>query len=172
MTTPYDKVKKARERAARRERRKLERLRLELEQTGELSDWEAEFSESVAERLDEYGAAFHDPEKGKMSEALSYAQKKIMADMRKKLRQNNSAKTHGNDSQQETGEAALKTSAKALHTVKPMKPVNEDGAEASFPSIEKPRIDAPHKSVKQVSDKALQRPFLHIVVDNDEDTSP
>lgn len=86
MKDPADKIRKARERAARRERRKLERLQHKLAEQGELSDWEAEFSDSVSERLDKYGSAFHDPEKGRMSDALSFAQKKIMADMRKKAR--------------------------------------------------------------------------------------
>ena len=56
MDKEREKHRKARERSARNAQRKLERLRRQLGEAGELSDWEDEFSESVTERLDKYGA--------------------------------------------------------------------------------------------------------------------
>ena len=39
-----------------------------------LSDWEKQFLEEVEERIETYGSAFHDPEKGAADEALSSLQ--------------------------------------------------------------------------------------------------
>jgi hypothetical protein len=86
VTDDPEKIRKAKERAARREKRKLEKLQRELSEKGELTDWEAEFSESVSERLDKYGAAFRDREKGRATDVLSYEQKKIVSALRKKAK--------------------------------------------------------------------------------------
>ena len=81
-----DKERKARERSARNARRKLERLHKTLSDKGEISDFEDEFGESVIERLDKYGSAFQDREKGRPGDALSFAQKRVMAAMNKKVK--------------------------------------------------------------------------------------
>jgi len=81
-----EKNEKAKVRKARNAQRKLDRLRAKLKKTGDLTDWENEFSESVSERLDKYGSAFQDPEKGSRSEALSYAQKKVVSSLNKKAK--------------------------------------------------------------------------------------
>lgn len=81
-----DKERKARERAARNAQRKIDRLRRTLGEAGELSEWEAEFSGSVSERLDKYGSAFHDLEKGRPGDALSFAQKRVVAALNKKAK--------------------------------------------------------------------------------------
>lgn len=80
------KMEKARVRKARAAQRKLKKAKLELEKPGEITDWEDEFIDSVDERLDKYGAAFQDREKGGMSEALSNKQKQVLAQMRRKAR--------------------------------------------------------------------------------------
>lgn len=80
------KDEKAKARAARNAKRKLERLRKKLAETGELTDWEAEFSDSVTDRLDTFGSAFADPEKGRRSDALSFAQKKVVSALNKKAK--------------------------------------------------------------------------------------
>lgn len=50
----------------------LKRARRAAEKSGvELSDWEGEFLTSVAERVETYGRAFADPEKGARGQALS-----------------------------------------------------------------------------------------------------
>lgn len=77
---------KARERSARNAKRKLERLHKKLTETGELTEWEGEFAESVTERLDEYGSAFNDREKGRPGDALSFAQKRVVASLNKKVK--------------------------------------------------------------------------------------
>ena len=86
MDKEREKHRKARERSARNAQRKLERLRRQLGEAGELSDWEDEFSESVTERLDKYGAAFADLQKGRPGDALSFAQKRVIAALNKKAK--------------------------------------------------------------------------------------
>ncbi|WP_051279928.1 hypothetical protein [Hellea balneolensis] len=81
-----EKERKTRERAARNARRKLERLHKTLSEKGEITDFENEFGESVVERLDKFGSAFHDREKGRPGDALSFAQKRVVAAMNKKVK--------------------------------------------------------------------------------------
>ncbi len=82
-----EKERKTRERAARNARRKLERLHKTLTDKGEITDFENEFGESVVERLDKFGSAFHDREKGRPGDALSFAQKRVVAAMNKKVKE-------------------------------------------------------------------------------------
>lgn len=50
----------------------LKRARRAAEKSGvELSEWEGEFLASVAQRVETYGRAFGDPEKGARNQALS-----------------------------------------------------------------------------------------------------
>jgi len=81
-----EKEAKARLRSARNARRKLERLHRTLTEQGEISDFENEFGESVVQRLDEFGSAFRDREKGRPGDALSFAQKRVVAAMNKKVK--------------------------------------------------------------------------------------
>lgn len=81
-----EKERKTRERAARNARRKLERLHKTLTDKGEITEFENEFGESVVERLDKFGSAFHDLEKGRPGDALSFAQKRVVAAMNKKVK--------------------------------------------------------------------------------------
>jgi len=92
MDKQREKERKTRERSARNAQRKLERLRRTLSEAGELSDWEDEFSDSVVERLDQYGSAFHDLEKGRPGDALSFAQKRVVAALNKKAKDQRKAK--------------------------------------------------------------------------------
>ena len=82
-----EKQAKARERSARNARRKIERLHRTLTDKGEISDFENEFGESIVERLDKFGSAFHDLEKGRPGDALSFAQKRVVAAMNKKVKE-------------------------------------------------------------------------------------
>jgi len=81
-----EKWAKAKARSARNAQRKLERLKRKLSESGDLSDWEEEFSESVTERLEKFGSAFQDPEKGRPADALSFAQKKVVSALNKKAK--------------------------------------------------------------------------------------
>ncbi|WP_375283487.1 hypothetical protein [Marinicauda pacifica] len=52
----------------------------------ELSDWEAEFVASVEQRLNEFGSAFADPEKGALDEPLSRLQELKLKEIEKKAK--------------------------------------------------------------------------------------
>jgi len=82
-----DKMTKARARSAANAKRKIARLHAKLTELGHISDFEDEFGESVLERLDKYGSAFHDREKGRVGDALSIAQKQVVARMNKKVKE-------------------------------------------------------------------------------------
>lgn len=77
---------KAKARAARNAQRKIDRLARKLSEDGNLTDWEEEFAGSVSDRLDKFGSAFQDPEKGRPADALSFAQKKVVAALNKKVK--------------------------------------------------------------------------------------
>lgn len=82
-----DKMAKARERSARNAKRKIARLHAKLTELGHISDFEDEFGESVLERLEKFGSAFHDLEKGRAGDALSAAQKQVVSRMNKKVKE-------------------------------------------------------------------------------------
>src|SRR5690348_1293031 len=80
-----------RARAKRTALRALRRARAAAAQSGaDLSSWETEFLGSVEERVDRYGRAFGDPQKGAPGASLSNRQtgklKEIAAKARGKLR--------------------------------------------------------------------------------------
>ncbi len=77
---------KARERSARNAQRKLERLHAKLKDIGELTEWEDDFAGSVQERLGTFGSAFADRSKGRPGDALSFAQKRVVASLNKKVK--------------------------------------------------------------------------------------
>jgi len=87
-----EKDRRAKARKARAAKRKLERLSKDLSEADDLTDWEEEFAESLSERLEKYESGFSDPEKGGRNEALSYGQKKIVSQLRKKDKDNKSGK--------------------------------------------------------------------------------
>jgi hypothetical protein len=80
------KLEKARKRSAHKAKSKLSRLHKDLSDLGELSDFEDEFGESVLDRLDKFGSAFYNSEKGNLSDALSFAQKRVLSAMTKKVK--------------------------------------------------------------------------------------
>ena len=67
-TDPRAQARKAALNALRRARRTAERTGVEL------SEWEGDFLGSVSERVETYGRAFGDPEKGAPGQALSAMQ--------------------------------------------------------------------------------------------------
>jgi hypothetical protein len=65
----------SRERAKRAALNALKRARRAADRTGtSLSEWEGEFLGSVEERVEQYGRAFRDPEKGHAAASLSLRQ--------------------------------------------------------------------------------------------------
>lgn len=70
--SPDDLRAKAREATKRSALNALKRAKRAAEKAGvKLSDWEDEFIGSVAQRIETYGRAFADPEKGSPGQALS-----------------------------------------------------------------------------------------------------
>jgi hypothetical protein len=69
------KIPDSRERAKRAALNALKRTRRAAARTGvALSDWEGEFLGSVEERVEHYGRAYRDPEKGQPGASLSVRQ--------------------------------------------------------------------------------------------------
>ena len=99
-----DKMAKARQRSANNAKRKIARLHAKLTELGHISEFEDEFGESVLDRLEKYGSAFHDPEKGRAGDALSSAQRQVVARMNKKLKELK-AKQKTGDSEEENPDA-------------------------------------------------------------------
>ncbi len=79
--TDDKKTKKALARVRRALRKKET-----LEGDAALSEWEDEFIGSLEERLEEFGSAFADLEKGDMDEALSWRQAAKLREVEKKAR--------------------------------------------------------------------------------------
>ena len=71
--------------ALNRVRRTL-RKKETLEGDAALSEWEDEFIDSLEERLEKFGSAFADPEKGDAAEALSYRQVAKLREVEKKAK--------------------------------------------------------------------------------------
>ena len=107
-----EKWAKAKERAARNAQRKIDRLARKLSEAGKLTDWEEEFTESVGERLDKFGSAFQDPEKGRPADALSFAQKKVVAALKKKAKDEARQKNHSENDVEQTRSASKPQSEK------------------------------------------------------------
>ncbi|MEO1187994.1 MAG: hypothetical protein AAFW60_02900 [Pseudomonadota bacterium] len=76
------------ERKKRKALRKIRKAAMLAEQGlgPPLSDWEKQFLEEVEARIETYGSAFHDPEKGAADEALSSLQQVKLREIDKKAR--------------------------------------------------------------------------------------
>lgn len=142
------KADKAKVRAARNAQRKIDRLRAKLKDAGDLTDWEDEFSESVSERLEKFGSAFADPEKGRRSDALSFAQKKVVAALKKKAK----GDTGGSSFKQRSG---FKSKTKPKFTPR-VRHIEDDMDDA-------PSKDAPFIPEYVPETRAPTRPFLRVV---------
>jgi len=75
IPTAKERIERQREAAKRAALRALKRARKEAEAGGvDLSEWEGEFLGSVEQRVEKFGRAFHDPEKGAAAASLSVRQ--------------------------------------------------------------------------------------------------
>ncbi len=155
-----EKWAKTRARSAKNAQRKLERLRLKLSESGELSDWEDEFSSSVTERLEKFGSAFHDPEKGRPADALSFAQKKVVAALKKKAKGPKRSQSESEEDQRGKPIKARKTSS--FKTKK-----NGFNNKGYVPKVRQIEDDLPEEEdepfIPEYKDEAPKRPFLRIV---------
>ncbi len=83
-------TRKIDEKKTKRVLRRLERARKAAEDSGapdrELSEWEGEFLGSLEERLETFGSAFSDPDKGNTEEALSTRQALKLKEIEKKAK--------------------------------------------------------------------------------------
>lgn len=83
-------VRKIDEKKTRRALRRLERARKAAADSDttkvDLSEWEGEFLGSLEERLEKFGSAFNDPEKGNTEEALSARQALKLREIEKKAK--------------------------------------------------------------------------------------
>lgn len=81
----------AREVDKRKTRKALRKLKRVADRAGAceakpLTDWEKDFVQGVGERLETYGSAFCDPQKGSLEEALSARQADIVRTLDRKTR--------------------------------------------------------------------------------------
>ncbi len=81
----------------RKTRKALRRLKRAADEAGApegpgLTDWEKGFVEGVTHRLETYGSAFRDPQKGSLEEALSARQTQVARALEKKARRSKDAK--------------------------------------------------------------------------------
>ena len=170
-----DKDEKARARKARKAKRRLERLKRELSKSGDLTDWEDEFTSSVTQRLTQYDSAFSDLEKGGRGDALSYGQKAIVSQLTKKAKKAN--ETPNLESDPESGpesdsydpDAPQKTTFKPRSSFKSKKSKftprvrqldgSFDDEPAPLPAKLKPLRSAP----KEPAPPPVGKPFLRIV---------
>ncbi len=82
--SPYEAARKA---AQRQALNALRRARRAADKAGvPLSDWEDEFLGSVAERVQTYGRAFGDPEKGAPGQSLSALQARKLKEIAAKAK--------------------------------------------------------------------------------------
>lgn len=161
-----EKEQKTRERAARNARRKLERLHRTLSDKGEITDFENEFGESVVERLDKYGSAFNDREKGRPGDALSFAQKRVVAAMNKKVKElkNKSAETDDPDSDYErTADRWKNTDSKNKKTASGFKSKKKNNFSPRVRNLEDDMPPEPEMSEALEYRPTPKKPFLRIV---------
>ena len=101
------------EKKTKRALRRLDRARKAAEEAGtpdrELSEWEGEFLGSLEERLETYGSAFNDPDKGNTEDALSARQALKLREIEKK------AKGKAASSSKSRCHAATVSGARLLH---------------------------------------------------------
>ena len=158
-----EKESKTRERAARNARRKLERLHKTLSEKGAITEFENEFGESVVERLDKFGSAFHDREKGRPGDALSFAQKRVLAAMNKKVKElkNKPVERDNPDSDYERTADRWKNSDRK--TAKGFKPKKKHAFTPRVRNLEDDMPSEPEASAFSERRVAPKKPFLRVV---------
>ena len=91
--SPFEAQRKA---AQRQALNALKRAKRTADKAGvALSDWEGEFLGSVSERVETYGRAFGDPEKGSPGQALSTMQARKLKEIVRKAKGEDGAPRRG-----------------------------------------------------------------------------
>lgn len=156
------KNQKARIRRARNAQRKLKKARTELEDLGEITDWEDEFIASVDERLEKFDSAFADPSLGGFAEALSNKQKQVLAQMRRKIKDKSKQAPQGR-SGDDPAKPQWKSSFKNKSNYKPRVRNIEDDMFEPEPEPE-PKLEPKFKQdPKPKTPPPKQKPFLKII---------
>jgi len=160
---------KARERSARNARRKLERLHRTLKESGDITEFEDEFSESVSERLDKFGSAFQDRQLGRPGDALSSAQKRVVAAMNRKVKDAKKASKNPNaldDEPERHSHSSFKRSAfksKRKYTPR-VRQLDEDFDD----TVPTPKVDPFIPTLTEEPDRpAVGKPFLRVISNDD-----
>ena len=153
MEKQRDKDMRARARKARNAKRKLARLKDKLSERGDLTDWEEEFSDGVTERLTKFDSAFADREKGRSDDALSYAQKRIVSQLSKKLKGEKEAKGFKRGSSFKSKKPKFTPRVRQLD--------DEFDAESAPPSPQPP------SEAQDITPPPKGKPFLRIVKNED-----
>lgn len=159
QTAFRDKMAKARERSARNARRKIARLHAKLTELGHISDFEDEFGESVLERLEKYGSAFHDPEKGRAGDALSLAQKQVVSRMNKKVKELKAKKSSGASEADPDSEYSRTASRWGSSSKKGLSAKKGFGRKDFTPRVRQIEDDMPEVSDIDFNDPKI-KPFL------------
>lgn len=157
---------KARARKARKAVRRAERLKRELSKSGDLTEWEEEFTSSISQRLDTYDSAFRDPEKGRRGDALSYGQKAIMSQLSKKAKKVKKAKGSALENSDDNIDRSKRDHRKrsSFKSKKPkftprVRQLDEDFSDEQSQALP---MDEPRQSRPPIG-----KPFLRIVKDGD-----
>lgn len=123
--------------------RRLARTRRKVAETKSedaLSEWEDEFISSVEDRLETYGSAFNDPDKGKLDEALSGLQAAKLREIEKKAAgKERKPMSRGKGFKQSTFKSKHKSSGPRVRDI------NEDIEVEATDSPSPPRPDGPPK---------------------------
>lgn len=130
----------------RKKRKALRKLRkaAELAERGEgppLSDWEREFLEEVETRIETFGSAFNDPDKGSLEEPMSALQTQKLREIDKKAR----GKGQGLKTRKPLG-----SKKKPAYTPR-IRQLDED-LEADAPPAPPPRAEKPALGLVRASD--------------------
>lgn len=166
LTAQREKWAKAKERAARNAQRKIDRLARKLSEQGNLTDWEEEFTGSVGERLDKFGSAFHDPEKGRPADALSFAQKRVVAALNKKAKDNKKVKGEESKSERAKPRKPLraKNGFKKKNSYQPrVRDIHADMPEPEEINPVDPNPVDSEPFIPEVSKTESHPPFLRVV---------
>lgn len=143
-----DKMARARERSAANAKRKIARLHAKLTELGHISDFEDEFGESVLERLETFGSAFYDLEKGRPGDALSMAQKQVVSRMNKKVKELKRKQAEGElDGEPDPDSEYTRTADR-------WKTDSKDRPRSSFQSKRKPKFTPRVRQIEEEFDDA------------------
>jgi len=155
---------KKKRKALRKLRKAAERA--EAEGGPGLSDWEKEFVEEVEIRVEKYGSAFADPDKGNLDEPLSALQARKLKEIDKKSR------GKGGGFKQKSGfKSSFKSKGKKSFTPR-SRDIHDDIEDAIRTTQDSPEITKPKILPKGSKPKLIKASLLLEEQAKDTDTAP